>query len=133
MLPRVAIYGRCVAGDLNVAVEDADFFNPTEPRMAKQAGTTPAERASMRAHLAMPGPAGLLDGFRRLHPAAGGQYTYWSQRARNRPRNRGLRLDYFLLSSPMLSSLVDCQILPELHGSDHCPVVMTLRMDELGS
>ena len=120
-----------VGGDLNVAVEDIDFFNPHEKRMAKQAGTTPQERQSMRLYYEP--PFSMADAFRIKHPDAKGQYSYWSQRARNRPRNRGLRLDYFLLSSPMLSSLVDCQILPELHGSDHCPVVMTLRMDELGS
>lgn len=38
----------CVGGDLNVAVEDDDFFNPHEARMARQAGTTPQERESMR-------------------------------------------------------------------------------------
>ena len=65
-------------------------------------------------------------------------YTYWSQRARNRPRNRGLRLDYFLLTRALAAraaatpgALVDCQHLAALEGSDHCPVLLTLRMDRL--
>ena len=129
---RVALSGRtnvCVGGDLNVAVEDIDFFNPAEKRMASQAGTTPQERESMRRY-GKP-PLALTDAFRQVHPTAKGAYSYWSQRAVNRPRNRGLRLDYFLLSSPLAAALVDVQILKEVYGSDHAPVVMTLRLDEL--
>lgn len=121
----------CVLGDLNVAQEDADFFNPHERRMARQAGTTPEERESMRQY-ARP-PHNMADGFRAVHPEAKGQFTYWSQRARNRGRNRGLRLDYALISGGLLAAgaLVDVQHLHELEGSDHCPIVLTLRLDRL--
>jgi exodeoxyribonuclease III len=119
----------CVGGDFNVAVEDADFFNPGEPRMAKQAGTTPMERKSFRAYTKP--PLQLVDGFRQAHPDAHGQFTYWSQRARNRPRNRGLRLDYFLLTSGLASALIDVQHLQLLTGSDHCPVLMQLDLARL--
>ena len=52
---------------------------------------------------------GMVDGFRHVHPNAQGQFTYWSQRARNRPRNRGLRIDYALVSAGLATSgaLVD--------------------------
>eukprot|EP00966_Prymnesium_polylepis_P231898 5364829-Prymnesium_polylepis.1 len=43
----------------------------------------------------------MRDAYREVHPTATGQYTYWSQRARNRPRNRGLRIDYFLVDGAM--------------------------------
>ena len=121
----------CVGGDFNVAVEDADFFNPHEKRMAKQAGTTAEERASMRRYSEP--PLCMADAFRHMHPGARGQYSYWSQRARNRPRNRGLRLDYFLLSESVLAAgaLRDCQILQALEGSDHCPVVVELELGRL--
>ena len=121
----------CVLGDLNVAVEDEDFFNPGEARMAQQAGTTPAERASMRRYAGA--PLQMVDSFRHLHPEAQGQFTYWSQRARNRPRNRGLRLDYALLSSALVSSgvLVDLQHRADLEGSDHCPIVLSLDLEKL--
>lgn len=121
----------CVLGDLNAVMEDADFFNPHEARTAKQAGTTPEERESMRTY-AMP-PHSMADGFRAIHPSSHGQFTYWSQRARNRGRNRGLRIDYALISSGLMAAnaLVDVQHLHELEGSDHCPVVMTLRLDRL--
>ena len=121
----------CVLGDLNVAQEDADFFNPHEARMARQAGTTPEERESMREYARS--PHNMADGFRAVHPHAKGQFTYWSQRARNRGRNRGLRIDYALVSSGLLAAgaLVDVQHLQELEGSDHCPIIMTLRLDKL--
>lgn len=38
-------------GDLNVAFGDRDFYNPQEPRVKKQAGTTPEERTSFGKHL----------------------------------------------------------------------------------
>ena len=51
---------------------------------------------------------GCSDGFRQAHPDASGQFTFWSQRAQGRPRNRGLRLDYFLLCevSPSVGSML---------------------------
>ena len=35
---------------------------------------------------------------RHFHPTAGGVFSYWSQRAGNRSVNRGLRLDYTIVS-----------------------------------
>ena len=42
----------------------------------------------------------MVDLFRELHPGAAGHYSYYSRRSGNRPYNRGLRLDYFLVSRP---------------------------------
>ena len=137
-----AITGRqhvCVGGDLNVAVEDIDFYNPAARHVAKQAGLTPEERASARLLTsAAPGTDGVGDGlgmvdcFRLRHPHAAGQYTYWSQRARNRPLNRGLRLDYFLLSSGAApSAVLEAQHLQPLLGSDHAPLLIELDLAKL--
>jgi len=121
-----------VGGDLNVAVEDVDFFNPNEKRMEKQAGTTPEERESMRGLLRPSGCfAGFSDAFRVIHPAARGQYTYWSQRAGNRAWNRGLRLDYFLVSRQVEGCVADVEHLRSLGGSDHCPVKLVLDLEKL--
>jgi len=120
----------CVCGDMNVAHEDVDFHNPAERRTLTQAGTTPEERASLRCFLAP--PLGMRDAFRQVHGRAAGQYTYWSQRARARPANRGLRIDYFLLASGVPpAAVVDVQHLQEMHGSDHCPILLELDLARL--
>ena len=46
--------------------------------------------------------SGFSDAFRFLYPQARGSFTYWSQRAGNRPFNKGIRLDYFIVSDNML-------------------------------
>ena len=77
-------------------------------------------------------PLAMADAFRTAWPHAAGQYTYWSQRARNRPVNRGLRIDYFLLPPALPpAALVDCQHLQHLAGSDHAPVLLELDLAQL--
>ncbi len=124
-------------GDLNVAHGDADFFNPGEARMKKSAGTTPEERESFSKLLQ---GTGMVDTFRHIHPEARGVYSYWSQRAGNRPYNRGMRLDYFLASAPLMGTgggdafprVLDAFVLDEeaaLVGmSDHAPVGVVLAV-----
>jgi len=87
-------------GDLNVAHLDEDIWNAEAPHIPKSAGTSPEERASFSGLL----KAGFHDGFRQKHPDARGAFTYWSIRAGNRPRNRGLRLDYVVVSSGLVAS-----------------------------
>ena len=72
---------------------------------------------------------GMVDSFRHFHPNALHWYSYWSLRAGNHNVNRGLRLDYALISKRCTYAddkskgvkLVDSFLLPEIK-SDHCPV-----------
>lgn len=112
-------------GDMNVAHEDRDFYNPEQKRMRKAAGTTPEERSSFAVNLLgrdpppsccgddevsgasnnLGGNGGfLVDTFREKYPEASGVFTYWSVRAGNRPVNRGMRLDYCLASRALVGS-----------------------------
>ena len=117
----------CATGDFNAANEDVDFFNPEEPRMAKQACTTPEERLGFREKVL---GTTMLDTFRVKHPDATGAYSYWSTRAGNRPYNRGLRIDYVLVSASLREKVHDAYILDEdtVGVSDHCPVGVTFRL-----
>ena len=45
---------------------------------------------------------------------------------RSRQRNRGWRIDYFLLSQRLIPRLRDSLILRDVMGSDHCPVEIIL-------
>ncbi|MEX1049041.1 MAG: exodeoxyribonuclease III [Akkermansiaceae bacterium] len=107
-------------GDLNVAHEEIDIARPRENR--NTAGFSDAERASFAKLL----DAGFTDSFRHFHPELTGAYSWWSYRAGARPRNIGWRIDYFGVSTSFMGRVASARILPEVHGSDHCPVELVL-------
>tara|TARA_Y100001934_G_scaffold283155_1_gene400834 strand:- start:590 stop:1375 length:786 start_codon:yes stop_codon:yes gene_type:complete len=109
-----------LCGDLNVAHQEIDLANPKSNR--RNAGFTDEEREGMNNFLS----AGFVDTFRHLHPATTGAYSWWSYRAGARQRNVGWRIDYFLASEELAPSLREAFILPEILGSDHCPVGIRL-------
>ena len=116
-------------GDLNVAFDEKDTWNEGAKHLPKSAGTTPEERASFDRQLS----AGFVDAFRHLHPEGRGHYSYWSQRAGNRGPNKGLRLDYFVCSRGLFEEgkkerVRDSYMLPDMEGSDHCPIVLEIEI-----
>ena len=107
-------------GDLNVAHEEIDIKNPKEN--VGNAGFSPQERAAFTNLL----NHGFIDSFRYLYPDKV-KYSWWSYRMMARPRNIGWRIDYFVLSQSLKNRIIDSEILNEIEGSDHCPVVLTLK------
>ncbi len=107
-------------GDLNVAHQEIDIARPRENRFT--AGFSDQERASFGELLG----AGFTDTFRHFHPDQRDAYSWWSYRGGARQRNVGWRLDYFGVSTPFLSRVVAADIMPDITGSDHCPVGITL-------
>ena len=110
-----------VCGDLNVAHNPIDLANPEAN--VNNPGYSEQERAKFRLLL----EAGFVDTFRHFYPDVEERYTWWSYRTRARSRNVGWRIDYFLVSSRLVSCLDDATILDEEMGSDHCPVGLELR------
>jgi exodeoxyribonuclease-3 len=55
-------------------------------------------------------------------------YTYWDYFTRARERNVGWRIDYFWITPGLRPSLKNAFILPDVMGSDHCPVGIVLRV-----
>ena len=110
-----------VAGDVNTAYAEIDLARPRENRQTS--GFLPEERAALGEFFA----AGLADTFRHVRPAEV-KYSWWSQVTFARERNIGWRLDYFLVSSNLLPYVVDADIHPDVLGSDHCPVSLTLEL-----
>jgi exodeoxyribonuclease-3 len=108
-------------GDLNVAHEEIDLAHPGANRL--NAGFTDQERSGFGEHLA----AGFIDTFREFC-TEGGHYTWWSLPTRARERNVGWRIDYFCISRALRPALSDAFIRPQILGSDHCPVGITLEM-----
>jgi exodeoxyribonuclease III len=108
-------------GDLNVAHTPDDLAHPEQNE--GEHGFTKEERESFQNFL----NAGFVDTFRIFHQGKG-FYTWWTHFANARARNVGWRLDYFLVSKKLRSQIKDAFILPEVMGSDHCPVGITLEM-----
>ncbi len=106
-------------GDLNVAHQEIDLARPKDN--TRNAGFTPQERESFSKLL----KAGFVDSFREFEPG-GGHYSWWSYRAGARAKNIGWRIDYFCVSKVWQSRLTNAFILPEVQGSDHCPVGLEL-------
>lgn len=109
------------AGDLNVAHREIDLARPKQNR--KSAGFSDEERAGFDNIVA----AGFIDSFRHFHPDEPDHYTWWSYRGGAREKNVGWRIDYFCVSAALLPRVKATGILPGVHGSDHCPVVIELE------
>ena len=109
-------------GDLNVAAEEIDLKNPKTNR--KNAGFTDEERDKFRTLKA----SGFIDTFRYFYPDQEGVYSWWSYRFSARKKNAGWRIDYWLVSDCLKEKVKDAQILNDVFGSDHCPVVLDIEL-----
>ncbi|MBQ9687031.1 MAG: exodeoxyribonuclease III [Oscillospiraceae bacterium] len=109
-----------VCGDMNVAHEEIDLKNPKTN--VGNPGFSVEEREKFTALL----DAGFVDTFRSLYPDKTDAYSWWSYRAAARERNVGWRIDYFVVSDRLRDNIKDAYILPEVMGSDHCPVGLDL-------
>lgn len=107
-------------GDFNVAHQEIDLAHPG--RNHNTHGFTPQERAQFDKYIR----AGFIDTFREFETGPG-HYTWWSQLTGARARNMGWRIDYFLISATLRPRLKRAFILPEVMGSDHCPVGIELN------
>ncbi len=106
-------------GDLNVAHTEDDLANP-KPNRGKK-GFTNEERGGFQNML----DAGFIDTL-RMFKKGNGFYTWWSHFSNARARNVGWRIDYFLVSAKLRSKTKTADIHPDIMGSDHCPISVTL-------
>ena len=106
-------------GDLNVAHTPLDLARPKE-NMGKK-GFTDQEREGIDKIIS----AGFVDTFRILTKGSG-HYSWWSHFANARARNIGWRIDYIFASKKLVPKIKVAKILPEIMGSDHCPVLLEL-------
>lgn len=109
-----------VCGDFNVAHQEIDLAHPENNHQS--AGFTDEEREGFENFL----KTGFVDVFRHFHPNQRDAYSWWSYRTNARARNVGWRIDYFLCSKELLPSIKSCEILTEVYGSDHAPVLLKI-------
>lgn len=111
-------------GDFNITRDDRDTFDPEGLRETIHHSTV--ERQHFQTLLDL----GLIDTFRLFeHPAK--SYSWWDYRELAFRRNRGLRIDYILVSEALTSAVSACHIdkAPRKNErpSDHVPVVVELN------
>lgn len=109
-----------VVGDYNVAHKELDVHDPK--RLSKESGFLPEERAWFDSFLGL----GFIDTFRYFNPDQANRYSWWSYRELARANNRGWRIDYICISKNLEKHLKSADILDQVEGSDHCPVVAEL-------
>ncbi len=111
-----------ICGDYNICHQAIDIHDPV--RNKNVSGFLPEERAWLDGFL----NSGFIDSFRSLNPEPH-HYSWWSYRANSRANNKGWRIDYALVSTPLKDTIERAYILPEAHHSDHCPVVVELTLE----
>ncbi len=111
-----------LCGDLNVAHQPIDLARP-KANYNKSAGYMQEEIDGMHNIVA----SDFIDTFRYENPEKV-KYSWWSFRAAARKRNVGWRIDYFLTSPDLKENIKNTDILNEVMGSDHCPVVLDLKL-----
>lgn len=110
-----------VTGDFNVAHNEIDLKHPETNH--NSSGFTDEEREAFGKLLDL----GFVDTFRELHPTEE-KYSYFSYRFHAREKNAGWRIDYRLVTKDIFPLVRSSEILTDVYGSDHCPVVMDIDL-----
>lgn len=109
-----------VCGDYNTAHHEIDLARPKEN--IKNSGFMPIEREKLDYMQKL----GYVDTFRLFNDKPA-QYSWWDQKTRSRDRNVGWRIDYFWVNQEFVKNVKDAFIWPDVMGSDHCPVGITVK------
>jgi len=109
-----------LCGDLNVANEEIDLHAPKQN--TKNSGFTIEERTSFKKLLK---DANMIDSFRYLNPELI-KYSYWTYRYNARMKNKGWRIDYFLINEKIKKKIKLSNIITEQKGSDHAPIILEI-------
>jgi len=117
-------YPRLVlVGDFNITADDRDSYDPEGLR--ETIHHTTVERDHFKALIGL----GLTDAF-RLFEQPEKSFSWWDYRDFGFRRNRGMRIDYTLVSEALKTHVQACVIdkLPRKNErpSDHTPVIVTL-------
>ncbi len=111
-----------VTGDLNVAHHEIDIHNPKGN--LKNSGFTIEERNSFTKLLE---ETDMIDTYRHLNPEKQ-EYTFWTYLFNSRAKNKGWRIDYFLVPKKIIKWVKKSEILGNIMGSDHAPVMMNMSV-----
>lgn len=108
-----------ICGDYNTAHTERDIKNAKANE--KYSGFLPIERQWIDKFISH----GYIDTYRALRPDEI-KYSWWSYRFNAREKNVGWRIDYFFVSENLYNKVTGADILNDVTGSDHCPIVLYL-------
>jgi exodeoxyribonuclease III len=108
-----------ICGDYNTAHTEQDIKNAKANE--KSSGFLKIEREWIDKYI----QNGYTDTYRFLNPDKI-KYSWWSYRFSARERNTGWRIDYHFVSNNLLDKVKDAEILNDVMGSDHCPIMVEL-------
>lgn len=109
-----------IAGDYNICHKPIDIHNPISNK--NSSGFLPHEREWMTEFLKL----GFRDSFREVNEEPH-HYTWWTYRAGARKNNKGWRIDYHMITEPLMDRLEDHRIHADAVHSDHCPIELVLK------
>lgn len=110
-----------IGGDYNICHQPIDIHDPI--RNKNVSGFLPQERNWLDGFI----QSGFIDTFRHFNQNPH-QYSWWSYRAGARQNNKGWRIDYLLATKSIEKMLIRAQILSDAKHSDHCPVLVELKL-----
>ena len=110
-----------MCGDVNTAHKEIDLSRPKQNHTTS--GFLPEERAWIDHFL----DEGFIDTLRMFNDKPE-IYTWWHMVTRARERNVGWRIDYFFISESLKKNITDAFTMPEVTGSDHCPVGIKIKI-----
>lgn len=111
-----------LCGDMNIAHQAIDLARPKENE--KSIGFLPEERAKITEFL----NNGFTDTFRMFVPDENGHYSWWDMKTKSREKNVGWRIDYFFVNNEITKDIKRADILKDVMGSDHCPILIEWKI-----
>jgi len=110
-----------IVGDYNIAHEEIDIHNPKGNK--NNSGFLPEERAWVTSFL----KSGFVDSFRKIHKEPD-IYSWWTYRFNARKNNKGWRIDYQMVTTPLEEKIIDANVRNEAFHSDHCPTYLEIEL-----
>jgi exodeoxyribonuclease III len=111
-----------VGGDVNVAHTEIDLARAKNND--GKIGFHPKERAWFDRLI----DDNWIDVWRNRNVDVVDVYSWWDMVTKSRDRNVGWRIDYFFIEKKYDKKVVDVKYLNEQYGSDHCPLMITMKL-----
>lgn len=112
-----------MCGDLNVAPKEIDLHNPKGSK--GKHGFTIEERDAFQKLL---DECKMVDAYRFLYPTKQNEYTWWSNFAKSREKNKGWRIDIYVVSKTISKKIEEVKVFTDHYGSDHAPISLSISV-----